>query len=62
VHKDFTAIGDTVNLASRLQAAAQPGEILVSAAAFERLDGEASEGARACTLKGYVEPVTAYLM
>ena len=62
VHKDFTAIGDTVNLAARLQAAAQPGEILVSAAAFEKLDGEASKGARACSLKGYVEPVTAYLM
>jgi adenylate cyclase len=62
VHKDFTAIGDTVNLAARLQAAAQPGEILVSAAAFERLEGEAAEGARACTLKGYTEPVTAYLM
>ncbi len=62
LHKDFTAIGDTVNLAARLQAAAQPGEILVSAATFERLDGEVSEGARACTLKGYAEPVAAHLM
>ena len=61
MHKDVTAIGDTVNLAARVQAAAEPGEILVSAAAFERLEGEAST-ARACTLKGYVEPVTAYLM
>lgn len=43
VHKDLTAVGDTVNLAARLQAAADPGEILVSAAAFERLDGEQSE-------------------
>lgn len=62
VHKDFTAIGDTVNLAARLQAAAGPGEILVSAAAFDRLEGATSEGARACTLKGYAEPVAAYLM
>lgn len=51
-----------MNLAARLQAAAEPGEILVSAAAFAKLDGEASQGKRACTLKGYAEPVTAYLI
>jgi class 3 adenylate cyclase len=56
-------IGETVNLAARLQAAARPGEVLASAAAFEKLDGE-GEGAsaRACSLKVYAEPVTAYLM
>jgi class 3 adenylate cyclase len=62
VHKDFTAIGNTVNLAARLQAAAQPGEILVSAETFAKLDGEASEGTRVCRLKGFADPVTAYLM
>ena len=63
VHKDFTAIGETVNLAARLQAAARPGEVLASAAAFEKFDGE-GEGAsvRACSLKGYALPVTAYVM
>lgn len=62
-HKDFTAIGDTVNLAARLQAAALPGEVLASAAVVDRLAGE-SDGAAARTyaLKGYAEPVTAYLM
>lgn len=62
VHKDFTAIGDTVNLAARLQAAARPGEVLVSGATLERLGGEGSAEARACSLKGYAEPVTAHLM
>jgi adenylate cyclase len=62
VHKDFTAIGETVNLAARLQAAALPGEVLASPATLAKLDGEGAVGARACSLKGYAEPVTAYLM
>ena len=62
VHKDFTAIGETVNLAARLQAAAQPGEVLASSAVLEKLGGEETAGARACSLKGYAEPVTAYVM
>ena len=62
VHKDFTAIGETVNLAARLQAAARPGEVLASAAAFEKLGEGEGASARACSLKGYAEPVTAYLM
>jgi class 3 adenylate cyclase len=63
VHKDFTAIGKTVNLAARLQAAARPGEVLASGATFEKLEDE-KEGAsvRTCSLKGYAEPVAAYLM
>jgi class 3 adenylate cyclase len=63
MHKDFTAIGHTVNLAARLQAAAQSGEVLASAAVVEKLDGD-EEGAnvRECSLKGYAEPMTAYLM
>ena len=33
---DFTALGDTVNIAARLGGAAGPGELLVSRAAWDR--------------------------
>jgi adenylate cyclase len=36
--KDFTAVGDVVNTAARLQGCAQPGQIVMSDAVFERLD------------------------
>jgi len=36
---DFTAVGDTVNIAARLEQACRPGEILVSEAVFELLGG-----------------------
>ncbi len=35
--RNYTAIGDSVNMAQRLQALAQPGQILLNAAAFERV-------------------------
>jgi adenylate cyclase len=55
--KDFTAIGDTVNTAARLQAAAGSGEIVISQRVSER-GGEAVAGAvtRELALKGKALP------
>jgi adenylate cyclase len=52
-HVDFTALGDTVNIASRLASAADPGEVLVSldAARAAVLDATGLEG-RDLALKG----------
>ena len=60
-HSEYTVTGDTVNLASRLTAAAEKGEILVSddtrralAERFNCLD------AGALDIKGFTEPVRAW--
>jgi len=54
--KDFTALGDVVNTAARLQSAAQSGQIVMSERLFDRLSGGDS-GAKAMTmtLKGKAE-------
>lgn len=58
---DYTAIGDTVNLAARLESNAKPGQILISKALRERI-GEAFEVT--CIgdikVKGKELPVTVY--
>jgi adenylate cyclase len=57
-YSDFTAIGDVVNVASRLQGAAAGGEIVASARLVDRLDRVPGEPIE-LELKGKAEPVAA---
>lgn len=58
---DYTAIGDTTNLASRLESLAKPGTVLVSDATARLVRGFFSmEPMGPFTVKGKSEPVHAY--
>lgn len=57
---DYTAIGHTVNLAARIQAKAQPGEILISATVRDYVEEETWESAGNYALKGIGEEVALY--
>jgi class 3 adenylate cyclase/tetratricopeptide (TPR) repeat protein len=63
LHKEYTAYGTDVNLAKRLQEAAEPGQILVGAGTH-RLTRRAFdfETLTSLSLKGFAQPVTAYSM
>lgn len=49
---NYTVVGESVNLASRLCAAAAPGEILISGATRERID-ESAFRTRACGVRSF---------
>lgn len=58
---DYSAIGDTTNLASRLQGIAEPGEILVSESMSRLVDGYVRlEDLPSVQVKGKTEPVAIY--
>jgi adenylate cyclase len=60
--RSYSVVGDTVNVASRLQAAAEPGTVAVSAATLHGLDGARVSGLGALSLRGKREPVEAYVL
>jgi class 3 adenylate cyclase len=59
-HRDLTAIGTLVNRAARAQAAAKPGEILVTDAVRGRAGALVLDAGHAYDLKGFAEPVTLF--
>jgi class 3 adenylate cyclase len=59
--RDLTAIGTVVNVAARVQGAAQAGEILVTDAMRKRVgDAVLDDVGRHYLLKGFDSPVTLY--
>jgi class 3 adenylate cyclase/tetratricopeptide (TPR) repeat protein len=62
-HKEFTASGDAMNLAARLQSAAPPGGVLVSHDTYRYVRGVFDVTPRPpLTVKGKSEPVQTYLV
>lgn len=60
-HRDLTAIGTVVNTAARAQAAASPGQILVTRGVHDRTSALSWTGAPSdYRLKGFDQPVTLY--
>jgi adenylate cyclase len=58
--RSFTAIGDTTNLAARLQAEAEPGTVVIGATTAAELTGAILEPLGGLELKGKGEPVQAF--
>jgi adenylate cyclase len=58
---DFTVIGDTVNTSQRLQAAAKPGQIIISKAIYEKVKTSFNcQVVGDISVKNKVKPITIY--
>ncbi len=61
--KDFTAIGDVVNTAARLQGAAKSGQIVISERVYRQVSSRYPDAPRVeLELKGKSEPVPAHVV
>lgn len=58
--RSYTVVGDTVNVAARLEAVAPVGGVVVGAATLERLDGRAAVPLDPVRVKGKPAPIEAY--
>ena len=62
-YRNFTVIGDTTNLAARLQDIAQPGEVVIGPMTAANLDGPFELSSLGLVnVKGRVEPTEAYAL
>ena len=61
MRKDYSAIGDAVNVASRLQAIAQPHQIILSQDAYQQVENlVTADELDTVTVKGRQAPVHIY--
>jgi class 3 adenylate cyclase len=61
--RSFTAIGDTTNLASRLQGHAEPGQVVIGEATLRAISDDVRvESLGELRVRGRVEPVAAYVL
>jgi class 3 adenylate cyclase len=58
--RNFTAIGDTTNLAARLEGVARPGEVVVGPRTAESLPEARLEPLGPVEVKGKAEPVQVF--
>ena len=60
---DYTALGDAINIASRLQNEAGPGEVVVTEAVYKLVADQFSAASeKTFQLKGIKDPVRAYVL